>query len=253
MFFNRKYNLKLVTVFCFILLCPILAKADELLRVGLIEGGRAPYFFAKDDPRTGLYKDILLAVSRFTGVEFIFDYFPQARLRKMMVSGSLDVEMGTDPLWRQAANEIEQSVYSEPFMSSSESWVVALDNKDRMNALITMPGIARPCLVLGFNVEKNMKNANANVKGNSDQHLLNMIAKKRCDIALIPNVILEYYQISEDNRFVLASAKNVYQLSIRLGKKYQSVLSEINKALRQMKQSGELQQLMDKYGINRSQ
>lgn len=250
--FSREYNLKLVYVFCFIFLFPTFAKANEPLRVGLIEGGRAPYFFAHDNPRTGLYKDILTAISRLTGVKFSFDYYPQARLRKMMISGNLDVEMGTDPLWRRAANEVNQSVYSDPFMQSTESWVVALNNKDRIDTLIATPGVARPCLVLGFNVETNMKKANDNVKGNSDQHLLNMLVRNRCDIALIPDVILEYYHVVEDKRFVLSPAKNKYQLSIRFGKKHQSFLPKINKALREIKQSGELQQLMNKYGINHS-
>ena len=79
-----------------------------------------------------------------------------------------------------------------------------------------------------------------------------MLVRNRCDIALIPDVILEYYQVVEDKRFVLSPAKNKYQLSIRFGKKHQASLPKINKALREIKQSGELQQLMNKYGINHS-
>lgn len=239
--------------FCFILFFSSTVKANELLRVGLIEGGRAPYFFAETDTRTGLYKDILKAVSRISGVEFSIRYYPQARLRKMMLSGSLDIEMGTDALWRQAKGEVEQSIYSIPFMTSTESWIADATNKNRMHALITTQGLARPCLVLGFNVEHNMKSASENVKGNSDLHLINMIAKKRCDLALIPDVILDYYQIKKDSRFVLSPAKKEHRLSIRLGSKHHAILPLINRALKQMLQSGELEKLMKKYGISKSQ
>jgi ABC-type amino acid transport substrate-binding protein len=233
-----------------IFLFPIIAQADEPLRVGLIEGGRAPYFFAKDDHQTGLYKDIILAISRISHIDFMFDYYPQARLRKMMISGRLDVEVGTDPLWRQEPREAKISIYSKPFMTSQESWVVSRDNKDLIERFISNDITAKACVVLGFNIEDNMKNANSDLTtGDSDHQLLEMVAKKRCDIALIPNVILVYFNVFQDARFALLPAPKKYLLSIRLQAKYHHQLARINEALTQMKNNGELEQLLNKYGI----
>lgn len=244
--------MKVLHLFCAFLLLPTFVKAEHVLHVGLIEGGRAPYFFAENSTKTGLYKDILYSIARSTGLKFTFDYYPQARLRKMMLSGRLDIEVGTDPLWRQAPEEIKHSSYSAPFMSSKESWVVAAHNENRIGDLISTPDLARPCLVLGFDIEDNMKNAQSNVKGNSDEHLLEMLLRKRCDIALIPNAILDYYQTFEDSRFITHSADVEHKLSIRIRKNKEMHLSKINTALNEMRNNGELHRLMKKYGINNS-
>jgi ABC-type amino acid transport substrate-binding protein len=231
----------------FIFLFPFITYANEPLRVGLIEGGRAPYFFAENESQTGLYKDILFAISRISGINFTFDYYPQARLRKMMISGRLDIEMGTDPMWRQEPKEINNFIYSTPFMLSQESWVFSSANKDRIEQLISKKSTVKPCVVLGFNIEENMKNAASDVKGDSDKHLLEMIAKKRCDIALIPNMILDYFDVLQDPRFTLLPTKKNHQLSIRLRVEYSQKLIQINDALRQMKDNGELEQLLKNY------
>lgn len=236
----------------FVFLLPLFVKANEPLKVGLIEGGRAPYFFAKNDTNTGLYKDILLSISELTDIEFSFVYFPQARLRRMMISGRLDIEMGTDPHWRQEANEIDIAIYSEPFMVSQESWVVSAHNKERIEEFISKPDTAKPCIVLGFNIERNMKNANIDVKGNSDLHLIEMLTKKRCDIAIIPNAVLDHFDIFQNDLFATFAAPEQHQLSIRLGKEHQHLMPKINNALRQLKDNGEIVRLMKKYGIKSS-
>lgn len=243
------YWLSLYLLFSVQAIASSLESKPEKLVVGLIEGGRAPYFFAKESKKQGLYRDILSAIERKTNINFIYRYYPQARLRRMMVSGRLDIEMGTDPLWRQEKNEINITSYSEPFMLSRESWVVSSDNKHKLQYWIDFPQEAVPCVVLGFNIEESMKKAGSDVQGNSDQHLLEMLKRKRCDIALIPNAILDYYQSFSYGDFTTLAAKKEYQLRIRIGKKRQYLLPQINCAITEMKLSGELSRLLKKYDI----
>lgn len=235
--------------FSFIFLLPLYVKANETLKVGMIEGGRAPYFFAEESEKTGLYKDILSIIERKTKIEFTYHYYPQARLRRMMISGSLDVEMGTDPSWRQEKNEVDVTSYSVPFMLSRESWVVSASNKQKFQHWSNTLQDAVPCVVLGFNVEENMKKADVDVRVNSDLHLLEMLKRKRCDVALIPNAILDYYHSFNDKNYAMFPGKAEHQLSLRIGNSRRYLLPKINKAINDMKSSGKLQHLFKKYGI----
>ena len=82
-------------------------------RVGLAETGYAPFSFAKDDARVGIFLEILNAAGKASGDRFEPVFAPTVRLKEMFEKGRIDIECGIAPEWRKDQEKI--SAYSRPF------------------------------------------------------------------------------------------------------------------------------------------
>ncbi|MEZ8196070.1 substrate-binding periplasmic protein [Vibrio cortegadensis] len=223
------------------------------LDVGLIEGGRAPYFMtATDDlPDHGIYVDALREIGAQTGINFQFKYYPQARLRAYMKHGILDIEPGIDPSWRTEQGEESISLYSDVILSSDE--VIVYNPK----AFISPPSVddfksLQLCTLLGFDLFNQEPNAEkshdtSKVKPNvvRENQLLKLVEFGRCDYAIFPIDVIS----KKIKQYGLEMTKPVatYQLRIRLHRDRKLYLEAINNAIASMKKSGKLQAIIDSY------
>lgn len=222
------------------------ATGTTTLKVGIMEADRPPYFFMAKGKYQGIYIDLLHAIEQQTDIKFELLPYPQARLRALMLSDRLDVEPGIDMSWRDGVSERLNSVYSLPFMQSRESWVMRNSNK----GVFTVQNITEqlnPCSVLGFDDIDEIKASNTDIDVNSDKYLLDLIIKNRCDIAIIPDLILEYFNVYQDSRFHIIPLLNHYELRLRLTKRFEYLLPKINDVILQMQATKELKTIINKY------
>lgn len=216
------------------------------LVVGLMNADRPPYFW-KDETGgyRGLFIDVLDEVTKETGIHFSYKALPQARIRLYMVVGKLDMEMGVDPQWRTRKMEVENSVYTEPFMDSKGVYVTsaALGSFD---AEKNIPLGNKFCWILGFSTS----NVNLNKKRQdflSEKQLLKMIDKKRCDYTVMPYDVFRYLTLRDAYNVIASKPISTYSLRLRLNKKYEWLLPRVNAALRRMKSSGRLAAILARY------
>lgn len=231
------------------------------LSVGLIEGGRAPYFMKATDnlPERGIYIDVLHEIAAQTGLSFQFKYYPQARLRAYMKHGILDVEPGIDPLWRTAEGEESASVYSDVILNSDE--VMVYNPKEFM----LPPDLddfksLQLCTLLGFNffykdkdkdaerglyAEHNLDTSVVNPNVVRENQLLKLVELGRCDYAIFPiDVIRKKVKL---HGLEMTKPVATYQLRIRLHRDRILYLEAINNAIANMKKTGKLQAIIDSY------
>ncbi|WP_298441323.1 transporter substrate-binding domain-containing protein [uncultured Ferrimonas sp.] len=220
------------------MLVPVKAESVTL-QVGLIQDGRPPYFWAptESSPPKGIYIDILDAIARRTELSFNYRFLPQARIRLYMVKGLLDIEPGIDPSWRSKISEVNTSVYSDPFMSSSERMVTSkhYSNADNMQ---------RSCVMLGFNSEIENSQTMTTL---DEQQLLEMMDKNRCDFAVMPSLVIHYYLAQKKYNVNISAENNHFELTLRLFHQQQALLPVINQALAELRQSGELAEILSRY------
>lgn len=103
----------------FVVIAVITTAADSrstsrVVRVVLVEGGFAPFYFPEKSPESGIYKDVLSRIAKESGLRFEYVYVPQRRKYKMFEDRMVDVEPGVSPEIRKQWANI--SVYTSEFM-----------------------------------------------------------------------------------------------------------------------------------------
>lgn len=219
---------------------------SQELKVGLIAPDRLPYYsYDARSNHYGIYIDILEVLFSGTSYALSYEFLPQARLRHWMEHDKLDVEPGIDKTWRQKSKEIENSVYTDVFMSSDEVYVFApgreFDVSDPRELEVKIL-----CSVNGFNLvtEADLDSLLQTV---TEDKLLSMIEKKRCDYALLPWDIVKYWNKTHELTLEVSDVVKTYHLRIRLNKKFASVVPHLNKKIAAMKKNGQLERILNKY------
>ena len=217
------------------------------LQVGLVSPKRIPYYWVDQNTQEvqGLYVDILDKVSELTDIQFDYQFYPQARLRKLVKSGQLDLEPGIDASWRMEEGEAEASVYTDIFMQSNEVYVFAPEhhvkspNGDNLKSKVG-------CGVNGFNFFDN-GNRQIEFEPTTEQQVLMMVAMGRCHYVLVPEIVADHWLTTNPYNITVSEDVVSYDLRFRLHKQHHALLDEVNQAINTLKQSGELQALIAKY------
>lgn len=227
------------------------AKPVEPLTVALMDGGRPPYYWmSSEGSLTGIYVDLLKLIEKHSGINFTFKFMPQSRIRLRMISGNIDIEPGISVTWRQKPGEKESAVYSQVFMSSEEAWVYstrhelsALDNEE----IETL----KPCSIHGFDSITIQKKPEPEIRALSEQQIIQLIEKGRCDYALMPLDVYSYLNGNSTFRVQIGRPHINYNLRFRISKQHAHILPDINKALAILIDNGEVERLLVKYTLRR--
>ena len=216
------------------------------LKIGLIAPDRLPYYsYDARSNHYGIYIDIIELLFSDTSYSLNYEFLPQARLRHWMEQGKLDIEPGIDKLWRQRTKEVENSVYTDVFMSSEEVYVFAPGSKFNVNDSSELE-VRILCSVNGFNLVTDA-DLNSLLQTVTEENLLSMIEKKRCDYALLPWDIVKHWNKSHALTLEVSDVIKTYELRFRLNKKFANLVPHLNKKIADMKKSGQLQQILKKY------
>ncbi|OBQ54045.1 hypothetical protein SP90_06090 [Halodesulfovibrio spirochaetisodalis] len=234
-----------IAVVCCVLSTCVNASADSLV-VGLMNVDRPPYFW-KDSAGEyhGIFIEVLHELEKDTEIHFTFKALPKARLRLYMVAGKLDVEMGIAPQWRREKGEVENSVYSVPFMLSEEVYVTSAA-KGSFDAQKNVPSGDKFCGVIGFS--KPAVSGNINRQDFlCEAQLLKMIDKKRCDYTIMPLDIYRYLAQGQLYHIAASQPISTHNMRLRLHKRNLELLPRLDAALVRMKEDGRLAALLDRY------
>ncbi|SIO30105.1 substrate-binding periplasmic protein [Halodesulfovibrio marinisediminis] len=221
------------------------AKAESLI-VGVMSADRPPYFW-KDDSGgyRGLYIDLLNELTKETSIHFSYKALPMARIRLYMVAEKIDVEVGVAKRWRKEKAEVENSVYSIPFMKTELVFVMH-SMPGNLGITRSTPADGMFCSILGFSVPK-MAGEKDRQYVLSERQLLKMIDKKRCDYTVMQYNIFSHLMRENSYDLVASSSFKTYDVRLRLNKKHEWLLPRINEGLRRMKLNGRLASILKRY------
>lgn len=218
----------------------------KVMDVGLMDQDRPPYFKKPtiSRPASGMYIDILNEIGHITGIRFKYKFLPQKRIRAYMKLGLLDVEPGIAKIWREEPEEEETSVYTDVLFSSEEALVYNPSKfpsskptaKELMNSYT-------PCSVLGF--DRMDEGTDSSHDLITETQILELIKRQRCDWAAFPVDVIKNRLKSKK----LACTKPVaaYDLRIRFSVKNSGYIENVNYAIREIKASGKLQEIIERH------
>jgi len=213
------------------------------LKVGLMSPDRPPYFFVGEEggTPTGLYIDILETITENMPINLEYYFLPQARIRMYMETGKLDLEPGVDISWRELPSEVSQSIYTIPFMESNEVYAYIGIKHKKLDF-----NKSEICAINGFDLPEDFNQSNIHLV-NTEKQLYSLIIKKRCDIAIAPVDVINYWNRNSPEKIKFTTIVDSYQLRFRLNIKHKDLINRLNSNIETLQRSGNLKSIRQRY------
>lgn len=203
-----------------------------------------PYSYMSSDKLRGIFPDIFSEVEKLTGHTFKFQSYSVIRGQMMFDKGMVDIEPGISPMWR--LERPVPGIYSIPYAFSQEVIISSQPNliQEPKQLYGELVGIVR-----GYRYNKFEQHFGPfkiqKIEGRSEPDLLNLLEKKRVTYALMGATTAKYYINNNPkfSRFNIVHTVQKVPVSIRLQPHLTQLQTEINNALKEMIQTGKLEQI----------
>jgi ABC-type amino acid transport substrate-binding protein len=248
-------NTRWLAVLAGLLLLTLPIDAETLrLGIGTSPGSSYPPYeeLAKNGAYSGLSIDILNAIVRKTGDRIVAVYLPGPRLFAGISNGTIDIDIFANPAWRP--QYAADSIYTEPYLTTRMILVYRNDLADTPKSLKDLAG-RRLLTVNGFRYP-----------GLDDRFERGEVIR---DVAPSTALLLKMLQVnhgslgvSDEAVFLDISRREHYdalapgfpvappsEVMMRFPKRLASVVERFNHAITELQTSGELTQILAKYGL----
>ena len=218
----------------------------EVIKVG---GYNYPPFMI-EKTKTGIFHDVLTSVSRITGDTFIWNYYPYARLNIYFNKGRIDVEGGSSPAWTR--NRRIPGVYTIPYYVLKDVIVFypgkkinyRYPNDLKGEEVGTVRGYAFPQFKRSFK-----RKIITRVDASDEAELLIMLSKNRINQIFISKELALFWmkKVPSYRKFQLGADIGAYKIGIRVHPNKKHLIPHFNRAIYQLKKSGEIKRIFRKY------
>jgi polar amino acid transport system substrate-binding protein len=226
----------------------------ETFKVGLYEA--PPLVFNKNSTLLGVYKEILIEISKITSDTFEFDYGSAEQVVKRFNEGKIDIEPGINPLWRHS--EAVSGLYSIPFSKSTSIMVKLKPSKKNTPKTLEKIKPLKTGLVKGYQYPSSFSTEFKNkdwipVLASSELKLLTLLNQKKIDQAVIERFVMDFYLRSKKNTstdsYVLGKPLETLDIMLRVHPDKASVIPRLNDAIKKLIDSGKIQKIYNHYGL----
>lgn len=185
-----------------------------------------------------------------TGLETNVVSAPPERRRRMFAQGRILIDCCATEEWRQRNEEIAVQLWSKPFFINRDRYVVHAD----ATIVIRKPEDLRQhrvAVVHGFDYALST-HFGMEVPGRGWDAVLQLIEKKRADIAIIGEAIFWERQVSKNRRLKLGAVADEQPLSIRVHNSRPDLLPIINRSIQELMERGTLEAIVNTVAKNGS-
>ena len=235
------FALTTLSLWCGQVIAEDLPSEPPVLHTGQAEDGYLPFLFPMEAPRRGIYADIADRITDMTGIEIEWGVYPATRGRYLFERCKLQLEFGVSPSW-YSEEERANSLFSIPFMSHTD--VVAYAGPDK--GLDHVPVHGQPVLaVLGYRYPTFEFDERFDV--DSERTMIKMLANGHAKLGILQKTVGQY--LAKDMGVEISFAQEVQStdLSLRLHNCAAEHLPALNKAIAELKSSGEIDSILKTY------
>lgn len=245
-------NLVIYTLLCILFsafLCISKVSAEEkstTLHFDLGENsGWVPYRTGKDESQTGILAELTLLLEQHTTIEFQNVNWPMKRAEQALKKGIVDFDF-VCTAWFDSGNYGEQFVISDSLFEIEE-YVITLKGNEHL--FPTLDKIYNKSIgtVAGYFYFDDQKFTRVNFR--DEESLMKALKYKRVDAVILEYETAKHWAKIHNVDIEFAAEHTIGKLLIRLNKTKKSMLPAINLALQKIKKSGQLQAILDKYGV----
>jgi polar amino acid transport system substrate-binding protein len=205
-----------------------------------------PYYIAKSPERPGILGELIPQILSLAEISSQADYSPPRRTNYALDSGLLDFDV-VSPSWFETGEVGDNFMLSAPIMTIVEYIVVLEKNKSLWSISENIKGRSIGT-VMGYAYHDDDNYTRVDFK--SERELIMALHKERVEAIISGELTALFWAKELKLPIHLALEHSSGDLVIRLRKEHNSLLPSINSAIQTLKQSGEIQRVIDKYTQN---
>jgi polar amino acid transport system substrate-binding protein len=205
-----------------------------------------PYYIAKAPERPGILGELIPKILSISEIASQVHHLPPKRTNQALDSGLLDFDI-VSPSWFEAGHVGERFILSAPIMTIVEYIVVLEKNKRLWTKVDDIKG-RNIGTVMGYAYHDDDNYTRADFR--SERELIMALHKERVEAIISGELTARFWANELKLPISLAVKHSSGDLVIRLRKEHDHLLPSINSAIQTLKQSGEIQRVIDKYTKN---
>jgi|TARA_R110000751_G_scaffold105073_3_gene201013 ABC-type amino acid transport substrate-binding protein len=207
--------------------------------------GWVPYRTGQDGSQSGILSELTLLIEQHTTIEFQTVNWPMKRAEQALKKGIIDFDF-VCTAWFDSGNYGEKFVISDPILEVEE-YVVTLKGNEHLFPTLDKIHNKRIGTIAGYFYFDDQKFTRVNFR--DEESLMQALKYKRVDAVILEHETAKHWAKIHDVDIKFAAEHTIGKLLIRLNKTKKSMLPAINLALKKIKNSGQLQNILDKYGV----
>tara|TARA_R110000737_G_scaffold66431_3_gene94453 strand:+ start:615 stop:1379 length:765 start_codon:yes stop_codon:yes gene_type:complete len=207
--------------------------------------GWAPYRTGKTQEQAGILAELTILLQLYTDIEFEAVNWPAKRSEFALKNGIVDFDFICTS-WFGEGNYGSQFVISEPLFEIREYVVTLKHNKQLFPNLDSIHAQAIGTIAGYFYFDDN-EFIRADFR--DENNLMQALKYHRVKAVILEHETAKHWAKVHDIEIALATPHTRGKLLIRLNKAKKSLMPAINLAIKKIKQTGQLQMLLDKYGV----
>ena len=199
---------------------------------------------------SGIYHDILTAISNRTNHHFEISYFPITRLQRLFELEKLDLEPGINPLWRKSSKE--PGLYSIPFATLDQVLLFRPGQQIEVSGPEDLKGrrigAIRGYIYPGF-MEGFKQGTYQRLDVTDEPQLLSLLEKGRVNQVFIDRVVLDYWKKfkPEARTYEVSPTLAGLEIMMRIHPSHAAHLAGMNKALSGLIKEGVIEEIFLRY------
>lgn len=202
-----------------------------------------PYSIAHSPDDPGILSEIIPRMLALAKIKSNVNNFPPKRTNLALETGQLDFDV-ISPSWFKNGDIGAHFIQSDPIIPIIENIIVLEKNAPKWQALSTIKN-KEIGTVLGYLYQDDTDFTRIDFK--SERELVMALHKGRIEAAISGDLPALYWAKELDLPVSLAAVHSSGSLVIRLRKEHYKLMPAINSAIKKIKDSGELQKIINKY------
>lgn len=207
--------------------------------------GWVPYRTGHISGQAGILAELVLLIEAYSGISFEAVNWPQKRAEFALVKGIVDFDFICTS-WFEDGAYGNQFVISEPLFEINQYVITLKGNK---HLFPTLDSIHREAIgtIAGYFYFDDKEFTRADFR--DEKNLMLALKHKRINAIILEGETAQHWAEIENTAIEFATSHTSGKLLIRLNKVKEALLPAINRAIEQIKQTGQLQKILDKYGV----
>jgi polar amino acid transport system substrate-binding protein len=202
-----------------------------------------PYSIAHSPDAPGIISEFIPSMLALAKIRSNINNFPPKRTNLALETGLLDFDV-ISPSWFKDGNIGVHFVQSDPIIPIIENIIVLEKNAPQWQVLSRIKN-KKIGTVLGYLYQDDADFTRIDFK--SERELVMALHKGRIEAAISGDLPALYWAKELDLPVSLAAVHSSGSLVIRLRKEHYKLMPAINSAIKEIKDSGELQKMVNKY------
>ena len=241
----RPLNFFNSTLLILLLLSPVVfAEQQRVLKYNVTGSGNYYPYYINDNNTTGILPEMIKQVMQLADIQVQHIELPAKRTVKYLHQGDIDFDVLSPEWLSQAEKQNPQFIYSDTLFVIEE-YLVSLKNSvtqwQQLNNINNQP----VGTVLGYYYYDD--NRFKRVDFHSEKQLIKALKMQRIEVVIIDKLPAQYWAEQFNVDIGFGALHSLGNLKIRLRSEHQLLLPKINAAIKELKNSGSLDAIINKY------